>query len=107
RVVFDFDDAIFTGANEPDVAWMCRNGAWVTPGNEYLAGFARQYTDRVTVIPTTIDTEQCLPAPRQYEGAGTRRVRVGWSGSDQSISTTLVPRLPLLARLQEKTQFDL
>ena len=51
RVVFDFDDAIHLGAEKrAHIGWVCRQAAWVTPGNETLAAFAREFTDRVTVI---------------------------------------------------------
>jgi glycosyltransferase involved in cell wall biosynthesis len=106
RIVYDFDDTLFVGPNEAAVAWMCAHAAWVTPGNEYLAEFARRYTDRVTVIPTIIDTDAY--EPRTYDdGAGNGSVRVGWSGSDQSIRTTLFPRLQMLARLQADVPFEL
>ena len=82
-VVYDFDDAVFVGPNEPAVAWMCRNAAWVTPGNAYLADFVRKHTDRYTVVPTVIDTRRYST---RDEGRSwpDGRVRVGWSGSDQS-----------------------
>jgi glycosyltransferase involved in cell wall biosynthesis len=104
RVVFDFDDAIFVGPNENAVAWMCRSAAWVTPGNAYLAEFARRHTDRVTVVPTVIDTGR-------YRTGGERpgapmRVRVGWSGSDQSIRSALFPSLPMIEELQRRLDFD-
>lgn len=105
RVVFDFDDAIFVGPNEADVAWMCRNAAWVTPGNAYLAEFARRHTDRVTVVPTVIDTRRYTVHPEAQAG-GNGRVRVGWSGSDQSIRAALFPSLPMLAELQKRLDFD-
>lgn len=105
-VVFDFDDAIFVGPNEPDVAWMCEHAAWVTPGNGYLEAFARRFTERVTIIPTVIDTD-AYQVRRYCDGAAGSRVRVGWSGSDQSIHPTLVPRLPMLRKLQEKLDFEL
>ncbi|MDB6020446.1 MAG: hypothetical protein JWQ04_303 [Pedosphaera sp.] len=106
RGVFDFDDAVFVGPNEARVRWMCANARWVTPGNEFLAGFARRYTGRVTVIPTVIDTEAYRPrdyAKPPYNGP----VRVGWSGSDQSIHATLTPYLKMLAWLQTKMDFEL
>lgn len=103
RVVFDFDDAIFLGPDERSVAWMCAHAAWVTPGNEYLAAFARQHSSRVTVLPTVIDTEK-------YEVAAPRKngqpVRLGWSGSDGSIRETLFPYLPMLESLQERLGFE-
>ncbi|HEX7361428.1 MAG TPA: glycosyltransferase family 4 protein [Bryobacteraceae bacterium] len=105
RVVFDFDDAIYLGPNEPAVRWMCKNAAWVTPGNEYLGKYARQHTDRVTVIPTVIDTDLFLPQiTRPHEE---KLVRVGWSGSDQSIQATLFPFLPILMEVQRSTPFEL
>ena len=106
RAVYDFDDAIFVGRNERQVRWMCEHACWVTPGNEYLARYARQFTDNVTVIPTVIDTDQYVPRSRSlhpHRGP----VRVGWSGSDQSIRATLFPHLPMLAELQRRVDFDL
>ena len=103
KVVFDFDDAIFIGANESAVRWMCEHAAWVTPGNRYLAEFAGRYTDRCTVIPTVIDTEEYRPAVVPASPVP----RVGWSGSDQSIRVTLFPFLPLLAEIQRRVEFEL
>jgi len=106
QFVYDFDDAIFVGRNEPAVRWMCRQAGWVTPGNDYLADYARQHTGRVTVIPTVIDTDHYVARdPERPDAHG--RVRVGWSGSDQSIQTTLGPHLRLLAALQAKVDFEL
>lgn len=106
RVVFDFDDAIFVGEqNRTLVPWLCANAAWVTPGNEYLAEYARRYTPRVTVLPTAIDTDTYRP--RVWNGEPLAAVRVGWSGSDQSIRTTLFPYLELLRQAQAESGFDL
>ncbi len=102
-IIYDFDDALFVGPNESSVAWMCEHAAWVTPGNEYLANFARQFTNHVTVIPTIIDTDAYEPRINGANG----HVRVGWSGSDQSIGTTLIPRLETLAQLQRDVSFEL
>lgn len=107
RIVFDFDDAIFLGrANERIVRHMCEHAAWVTPGNAYLAEFARPFSARLTVIPTVIDTDRyvardwsCEPRPGP--------VRVGWTGSSQSIGTTLFPYLPMFARAQRELPFEL
>ena len=105
RVVFDFDDAIFIGKNEYAVRWMCEHAAWVTPGNAYLAEFARQASDKVTIIPTVVDTDRYTI--RSYDGADARRkVRVGWSGSDRSLPPSLYPYLEMLADLQRKLDFE-
>jgi hypothetical protein len=105
RVVFDFDDALFAGKNEAAVRWVCQNAAWITPGNEYLADYARRFSHRVTVIPTVIDTDAY--AVRNWQQVDrSRMVRVGWSGSDQSIRHSLFPYLPLIEQLQRKLQFE-
>jgi hypothetical protein len=104
RVVFDFDDSIFVGRNRGSVAWMCANAAWVTPGNAYLADFAREYNDRVTVIPTVMDTDRYVVRDKANSVGP---IRVGWSGSDRSIAETLFPYVPLMARLQARLKFRL
>lgn len=106
KMVYDFDDAIFVGPHEATVRWMCAHAGWVTPGNKYLAEYARQHTDRVTIIPTVIDTDRYVA--RDYtQPKSNGRVRVGWSGSDQSIQSTLVPFLDMLASLQKKIDYEL
>ncbi len=102
RLVFDFDDAIFLGDKATHVGWVCRHAAWVTAGNESLADFARQFTDRVTVLPTVVNTD----AYQVRSGVGTEPLRVGWLGSDASIRETLFPFAPLLARLQAEIGFE-
>ncbi len=105
RVVFDFDDAIHLGAKEAHVAGICARAAWVTAGNDQLADFARRHTDRVTVLPTVVDTDAYL-VRRDHERSGAP-VRVGWLGSDRSIDETLVPHLALLGRLRDALGFEL
>ena len=105
RFVFDFDDAIFMG-NEKSISWTCANAAWVTPGNPYLAKWAAQFTDRLTVIPTVIDVDRYVV---QTDGmkAPSGPVRVGWSGSNQSIRGDLFPFLEMLGSLQKRLGFEL
>lgn len=106
RVVYDFDDAIFIGKREHAVRWLCERAGWVTPGNEYLAEYSRKHNSHVTVVPTVIDTDAYQP--RKYGASDTRsKVRIGWSGSDQSIGSTLVPRLEMLKALQTRIPFEL
>jgi len=104
RVIFDFDDAIFLDGKEAHVADLCARAAWVTAGNESLAGFARRHTDRVTVLPTVIDAD-AYAVRRDHDRPGP--VRIGWLGSDRSIRETLVPHLPMLARLRDALGFEL
>ncbi|MDX2167210.1 MAG: glycosyltransferase family 4 protein [Deltaproteobacteria bacterium] len=105
RVVFDFDDAIYLGDKRAHIEWICRRAAWVTAGNATLAEFARQYTDRVTLLPTVVD-----PLRYALHDAGdvmpTAPLRVGWLGSDLSIRETLYPHWKMLGRLQHALGFE-
>jgi len=107
RVVFDFDDAIYLGPERrAHVGWVCAAAAWVTAGNESLAAFAREFTDRVTVVPSTVPVEsyELHPLCRGAEPPGP--ARVGWLGSDLSIRETLYPHWEMLGRLQSRLGFE-
>jgi glycosyltransferase involved in cell wall biosynthesis len=105
RVVFDFDDAIFLGRKADHIGRICQRAAWVTVGNETLAQFARQFSPRVTVIPTVIDTSLYPEFPDRAP-ADRGAVRVGWLGSGQSIAQTLYPHVEMLADLQRELGFE-
>jgi glycosyltransferase involved in cell wall biosynthesis len=68
-IIYDFDDAIFlpnvSDANR-QLAWLkwpqkagtiCRLATHVVAGNEYLRQYASQFNARISVVPTTIDTD--------------------------------------------------
>jgi glycosyltransferase involved in cell wall biosynthesis len=92
-IVFDFDDAIFVSYRSPANGYLsylkfagktktiCRIAAHVMVGNPYLANYARQVNDHVTVIPTTIDTDKYKPLPR---GESVVPV-IGWTGSFSTV----------------------
>lgn len=106
--IFDLDDAIWlpssTDANRafqwlkmPDKAGViARHAALVTAGNEHIAEWARAYTDRVMVVPTTIDTERYRPAPTRDYGR-----TIGWSGS-----ATTIQHLRTVERVLAEVQRD-
>ena len=93
-MVFDFDDAIFVSYRSPSNGYLsylkfasktrsiCRMASHVMVGNPYLAEYARQVNDRVTVIPTTIDTEKYRVPPRK-ESSGPPVI--GWTGSYSTV----------------------
>jgi glycosyltransferase involved in cell wall biosynthesis len=88
-VVYDFDDAIWLGGTSEANASAARlkrpegvgrivaGAAATTVGNQFLASYAGKFSDRVHVIPTTLDVEEYRPQPRAVHDL----VRVGWSGS--------------------------
>jgi glycosyltransferase involved in cell wall biosynthesis len=93
-IVFDFDDAIFVSYRSPSNGYLsylkfasktktiCRISSHVMVGNPYLAQYARQVNDRVTVIPTTIDTEKYRMPPRMEKSGPPV---IGWTGSHSTV----------------------
>lgn len=90
-VVYDFDDAIFLGdtsdANQriAKLKWpkkverIVSLATTTTVGNDWLAAWARRFSDRVEVLPTTIDIDVYRPPERPRPKRD--MVRLGWSGS--------------------------
>lgn len=93
-IIFDFDDAIFltdTSKANQHFGWakfsgktadICRLSTTVTVGNAFLADYAKKYNDRVTIVPTSIDTKHYQPFDKENETNG--RIIVGWTGSSTS-----------------------
>jgi len=114
-MVFDFDDAIFVSYRSPSNGYLsylkfasktktiCRIASHVMVGNPYLAEYARQVNDRVTVIPTTIDTEKYrVPERREKTGPPV----IGWTGSHSTVQHLDTLR-GALKKLAEKESFRL
>jgi glycosyltransferase involved in cell wall biosynthesis len=114
-IVFDFDDAIFVSYRSPSNGYLsylkfasktktiCRISSHVMVGNPYLAEYARQVNDRVTVIPTTIDTEKYqVPPPKSSSGPPV----IGWTGSYSTVQHLDTLR-GALKKLAERESFRL
>lgn len=114
-IVFDFDDAIFVSYRSPSNGYLsylkfasktktiCRLASHVMVGNPYLAEYARQVNDRVTVIPTTIDTEKYRVPPRKEKNGP---VVIGWTGSYSTVQHLDTLR-GALKKLAERESFRL
>jgi len=93
-IVFDFDDAIFLSYKSPSNGYLsylkfagktktnCRLAAHVMVGNPYLAEYARQFNQNVSIIPTTIDTDKYKPVNIE-DSSGP--VVIGWTGSHSTV----------------------
>lgn len=90
-IVYDFDDAVYlhsSGEASPlmrllrrpeKTARIIELSAAVIAGNETLRDYASAYNDRITVIPTPVDTDHFCPR----KGPPVRdRVVIGWIGSN-------------------------
>jgi glycosyltransferase involved in cell wall biosynthesis len=113
--IYDLDDADFTRPERrAGVDRMIRAASHVIAGNEYLAEHVRTHHDRVSVIPTVVDTD--LYGPFATAGSGsassstsrvaaadrprsTGEIVLGWIGTnpDRGDLAELVPVLDALA----------
>ena len=118
-LLFDFDDAIWLGdasaANRRlaflkfprKLHYTLRRAALVLAGNDYLAEYARRFSETARVMPTTVDTglyRQRRPRPVRDT------VVVGWSGSPTTVRhfELAEPALrEIRARFGEKVKFRL
>jgi glycosyltransferase involved in cell wall biosynthesis len=113
-LVFDFDDAIHLADTSQANAWsrafksaaktetICRLAHHVTVGNEFLARFARPCARKVTVIPSTIDTDVYQVKTR----ARNPKPVIGWTGS-ATTGAYLRSLAPALRRLRAQVEFEL
>src|SRR5262249_48331671 len=108
-IVFDFDDAVFVSYRSPSNGYLsylkfagktkeiCKLSAHVMAGNPYLAEYARQTNNHVTIVPTSIDTEKYLV---RRDGPEPAVPVIGWTGSYSTVQhlDTLRAALQKLAR---------
>lgn len=114
-IVFDFDDAVFVSYVSPTygrvASWLkypakssriLAMSAEITAGNEYLANYARRHNNRVTILPTVVDTELFAGTDPHPRSKG--RFVIGWIGS-HSTAQYLDLVAPALQRLAQRRQF--
>jgi glycosyltransferase involved in cell wall biosynthesis len=116
-IVYDFDDAIFLPAvseanrafsflkNPKRASQILRLSDRVSVGNSFLADYARQFNDRVTVIPTAVDTNRFVPRAQVPPVEG-RKLVVGWIGSPTTF-TYLEGIKDVLAEVSARHAFTL
>lgn len=114
-IVYDFDDPIWMSYRSPTngflsrlkwpskTATICRLAHTVMVGNSLLAQYAKRYTDRVSVIPSTIDLKDYPPKGDRQEGA---TVTLGWTGSHSTLPFLEGIKTPL-QQLSDRHSFQL
>jgi glycosyltransferase involved in cell wall biosynthesis len=95
KILFDFDDAIHllhTSAANRRFGWLkfpgktaslCRLSTHVIAANSEIGAFARAHNPRVTIVPSSVDTDRYRPRPSSRRS---KRVVIGWTGSSTSQS---------------------
>ena len=111
RIIYDFDDAIWlantseTNKLAAGLKWhqkvssICRWAYKNSCGNSYLAAYARQFSQRVVINPTTIDTEHLHNEVRDQTASG--RLVIGWTGTHSTLKY-LDQVVPVLAQLESE-----
>ncbi|MCV9387677.1 glycosyltransferase family 4 protein [Reichenbachiella ulvae] len=113
KLIYDFDDAIWkentTGNNSlasklkwpQKVANICRWSHRISAGNAFLAQFARTFNPKVTINPTTLDTNRRhIPAP-----SDSGVLVIGWTGTHSTLKYLKILE-PIIAELQRTYAFQ-
>lgn len=109
RVVVEYDDAIYlTPGHHRKVPELMSMASGVIVGNHVLARYAAQYSPRVYVVPTVVDTARFVPLPRHGQPAPPPRdsLRVVWVGLAYNLPY-LDAIAPVLRDLQEQRRITL
>ena len=110
RLVFEMDDAIYlTRGHERKMPALLAMATGVIVGNDRLAAYATQFSSRVTVVPTVVDTARFVPKPVRSIVArdrGDEPITVVWIGLACNLKYLDV-LAPALRRLQERYRIKL
>ena len=113
--IYDFDDAIwlpnFSESNKRFhwVKWygkvkhIIKWADQVVVGNDYLKAYSKQYNDKVSIIPTTIDMVNHHNLETDY--TVTKPV-IGWTGTHTTVYY-LDALIPVFKKLEEEFDFEL
>ena len=94
KIIYDFDDAIWlsntSSANKiiAGIKWhskvnsVCKWAYKVSCGNEFLANYAKQFSNNVNIIPTTVDTTNVHNKTKNQD---TKEIVIGWTGTHSTI----------------------
>ncbi|MBX3122566.1 MAG: glycosyltransferase family 4 protein, partial [Nitrospira sp.] len=110
RLVIEMDDAIYlTRGHERKMPVLFRMATGVIVGNDRLAAYATQYSSKVTVVPTVVDTERFAPRPLRPTAAShllDDPITIVWIGLAYNLKYLNV-LAPAIRRLQERYRVKL
>ena len=103
-IIFDFDDSIWSKAQQKNNGWfsnlhffgktstLCRIAAACTPGNAFLADYARRRNPNTFIVPTSIELDDYPMLP---EPVADKPFIVCWTGSTSTLPHFEFAREPL------------
>lgn len=112
KIIYDFDDAIWLTDKTDEsqleklfrwrrkVRAICKWSYRVSCGNDYLGSYARKYNSRITIIPTTIDTNDVHKIAASSRSQS-NKIIIGWTGSHSTLKY-LQMIMPVLKSLETK-----
>lgn len=113
KMIYDFDDAIWipntSEANKLatrlkafwKIKYLCKWSYKVSAGNQYLFNYAKQYNDKVVMLPTCVDVKKGhYKMKHHHEG----KPVIGWTGSHSTLFY-LEEIIPVLRTLQQEIDF--
>lgn len=117
KIIYDFDDAIWLtdktteSTIEKMLRWrskvgdICRWSYRISCGNRHLADYAKKFSRKVLINPTTIDTTH--HDPLLIQNKKDESVTIGWTGSRSTLKylKTVVPVLHSLAQIYPQIKF--
>ena len=113
KYLYDFDDAIWLPNYSDSNARFQRLKAYgkvrkvmkwahmISAGNQHLLEFAKQYNDKVMIIPTTIDLENVHTLSTDQ---GVEKPIIGWTGTHTTLNY-LEDLVPILKELEKTHDF--
>jgi glycosyltransferase involved in cell wall biosynthesis len=114
KYTYDFDDAIWLPNysevnqkyNRLKCYWKTKHLIkWadkVVVGNDFLAIYARQFNNKVQIIPTTIDTENHHQLMVNHDA---EKVIIGWTGTHTTMHY-LAQLYPIILELEKTHEFE-
>jgi len=106
KLAYDFDDAVYYRHSSDGIeksrsrykkfSRLVQKADLVIAGNRVLADFASQFSDKVKIVPSAVETRNI---PTKAYGKDENRVIIGWIGSSHTLShlQTASPALSSLA----------
>jgi glycosyltransferase involved in cell wall biosynthesis len=110
RMVIEMDDAIYlTQGHQKKIPALLAMATGAIVGNEQLASYTRQFSPRVHVVPTVVDTDRFVPARGPipaYPEPSHEAIRIVWMGLAYNLKYLEV-LAPAIRALQGRFQVKL